>query len=186
MTRKRKIGALIVLGTMTVFTVAALATPAYGIVSGPCTGSASFSNGAVITAEQPLDPATVIPDMDNVSYQGSIDISPPPPDDPIPFSGGLNAEVAGIGSIPVVQWGGTTVEVSDSGSYIYEVPSWVPRGTGDILLTANHQQGGAECTGQVKVTLEGDPGAAAIITAVGTLVFGAGVIGSGFKKKGTV
>jgi len=184
MARKRKLGALIVLGTITVFTVAALATPAYAIVSGPCTGSASFSNGAIITAEQPLDPATVIPDMDNVSYQGSIDISPP--SDPIPFSGGLNAEVAGIGSIPVVQWGGTTVEVSDSGSYVYEVPSWVPRGTGDILLTATHTQGGADCTGQVKVTLEGNPGAIAIIAGVGTAVFFAGVIGSGFKKKGTV
>jgi len=184
MARIRRFGALIVLGTITVFTVTALATPAYGIVSGPCTGSASFSNGAVVTAEQPLDPPTVIPDMDNVSYQGSIDITPP--DDPIPFSGGLNAEVAGIGSIPVVSWGGETVEISDSGSYIYEVPSWVPRGTGEILLTVNHQQGGAECTGQVKVTLEGDPGAAAIIAGVGTLVFGAGVIGAGVKKKGAV
>jgi len=183
MARRRRLGALIVLGTITVFTVAALATPAYGIVSGPCTGSASFSNGAVITAEQDLDPATVIPDMDNVEYQGSIDI--PPPSDPISFSGGLNAEVAGIGSIPVVQWGGTTVEVSDSGSYLYDVPSWVPRGTGEILLTANHQQGGAECTGQVKVTLEGDPGAMAIIAGIGTVVFGAGVIGAGVKTKGT-
>ena len=64
MAHKRRIGVLIVLGTMTVFTVAALVTPAYGVVSGPCTGSASFSNGAVITAGQPLDPATVIPDMD--------------------------------------------------------------------------------------------------------------------------
>jgi len=184
MAGKRRIGGLIVLASITVFTVAALATPAYGIVSGPCTGSASFSNGAVITAEQPLDPATVIPDADNVTYQGSIDI--PVPDDPIPFSGGINAEVAGIGSIPVATWGGTTVEVSDSGSYIYEVPSWVPRGTGDILLTADHTQGGAECTGQVKVTLEGDPGAAAIIAGVGTAVFFAGVIGAGVKKKGAV
>lgn len=183
MASKRRMGVLIVLGTMTAFTVAALATPAYGIVSGPCTGSASFSNGAVITAEQPLDPATAIPDMDNVTYTGSIDI--PKPDDPIPFSGGISAEVAGIGSIPVATWGGTTVEVSDSGSYIYEVPSWVPRGTGDILLTATHQQGGAECTGQVKVTLEGDPGAMAIIAVVGTVVFGAGVIGAGVKTKGT-
>jgi len=184
MVRTRRIGALLVLGTITVASLALIATPAYGIVSGPCSGSATFSDGTVITAEQPLDPATVIPDMDNVTYQGSIDI--PPPDEPIPFSGGLNAEVAGIGSIAVVQWGGTTEEVSDSGSYIYEVPSWVPRGTGDILLTANHQQGGAECTGEVKVTLGGDPGAAAIIAGVGTLVFGAGVIGAGVKKKGTV
>jgi len=184
MAGKRRIGGLIVLGTITVFTVAALATPAYGIVSGPCTGSASFSNGAVITAEQPLDPATVIPDADNVTYQGSIDI--PPPGDPIPFIGGLSAEVAGIGSIAIVQWGGETAEVGAQGSYLYEVPSWVPRGTGDILLTATHSQGGADCTAQVKVTLEGSPGAAAIIAGVGTAVFFAGVIGAGVKKKGTV
>lgn len=182
MAQRRRFGALIVLGTMTVFAVAALSTPAGAVVSGPCTGSAVFSTGATITAEQPLDPATVIPDADDVLYQGSINISPP--DDPIPFQGGISAEIAGVGSFPVANWGGETVEVSDSGTYTYEVPSWVPRGTGDILLTGNHAQGGAECTGQVKVTLEGDPGAAAFVALGGTVLFGAGVIGAGVKKKG--
>lgn len=184
MARGRRIGALVVLGTMTVLTLATLSSPAGAVVSGPCSGSVEFSNGETITAEQPLDPATVIPTKDNAFYEGSISI--PPPDDPIPFEGGLNAEVAGIGTVPIVSWGGETVEVSASGTYIYEVPSWVPAGTGDILLTASHQQGGAECTGQVKVTLEGDPGAAAIIAATGTVLFGAGVVGAGFKKKGAV
>lgn len=184
MVRTRRFAALFVLGTVTVATVALIATPAYGIVTGPCGGSVSFSNGAVIFAAQPLDPATAIPDMDNALYEGSIDI--PPPDEPIPFSGGLSAEVAGFRTFTFIQWGGTTEEVSETGSYPYEVPAWVPRGTGEILLTANHQQGGAECAGSVKVTLEGDPGAAAIIAAVGTLVFGAGVISAGVKKKGTV
>lgn len=182
MARRRRLGVIIVLGTMTVFSVAALSTPAGAVVSGPCTGSATFSTGATITAEQPLDPATVIPDADNVTYQGSIDI--PPPDEPIPFEGGISAEIAGVGSFPVATWGGTTKEVAATGTYIYEVPSWVPRGTGDILLTANHAQGGADCNGQVKVTLEGDPGAAAIIAATGAALFGAGVIGAGVKKKG--
>ncbi len=182
MAQRRRIGVLIVLGTMTVFTVAALSTPASGVVSGPCTGSAVFSTGATITAEQPLDPATVIPAADDVLYQGSIDISPP--DEPIPFEGGISAEIAGLGSFPVASWGGETEEVSDSGSYIYEIPSWVPSGTGDILLTGHHAQGGAECTGQVKVTLEGDPGAGAVIALTGTVLFGAGVIGAGVKKKG--
>lgn len=184
MTRRRRFGTLTVLGTMTVLTLATLSTPAGAVVSGPCSGSVEFSNGATITAEQPLDPATVIPAKDSAFYKGSIDI--PPPDDPIPFEGGLNAEVAGFGTIPVVSWGGETEEVSATGTYIYEVPSWVPTGTGDILLTASHQQGGAECTGQVKVTIEGDPGAAAIIAATGTVLFGAGVVGAGFKKKGAV
>jgi hypothetical protein len=182
MAHTRRSRSLIVLGTIAVLTAAALSTPAGAVVSGPCSGSAEFSNGAKITAEQPLDPATVIPAKDSAFYQGSIDI--PPPDDPIPFEGGLSAEVAGIGSVPVVNWGGETVEVSASGTYIYEVPSWVPQGTGDILLTASHQQGGAECFGQVKVTLEGDPGAAAIIAATGTAISFAGVVGAGFKKKG--
>lgn len=162
--------------------VAALSAPAGAVVSGPCTGSAVFSTGATITAEQPLDPATVIPDEDSVLYQGSINISPP--DEPIPFEGGINAEIAGFGSFPVANWGGETEEVSDSGTYIYEVPSWVPRGTGDILLSANHAQGGAECSGQVKVTLEGDPGTMAIVAATGTVLFGAGTIAAGVKKKG--
>lgn len=182
MAPKRRFGVLIVLGAMMILAIAALSTPAGAVVSGPCTGSAEFSNGVKITAEQPLDPATVIPAQDSVFYQGSIDI--PAPDDPIPFEGGMNAEVAGLGSIPIITWGGETKEVSASGTYIYEVPSWVPKGTGEILLTASHAQGGADCTGQVKVTIEGDPGAAAIIAATGTALFGAGVIGAGFKKKG--
>ena len=182
MVRIRRIGAVIVLGTMTVLTVATLSSPAGAVVTGPCSGSVEFSNGVTIRAEQPLDPASVIPAQDSAIYQGLIDI--PVPDEPIPFEGGLSAEVAGLGTIPVVGWGGETVEVSASGTYIYEVPSWVPKGTGDILLTASHQQGGAECTGQVKVTIEGDPGAAGIIAATGTVLFGAGVIGAGFKKKG--
>jgi len=178
----RRFRTAIVLGTMTALVLAIVVAPAGAVVSGPCTGSAAFSTGVTITAEQPLDPATVIPDADDVLYQGSIDI--PPPDDPIPFNGGISAEIAGIGSFPVATWGGTTEEVSSSGTYIYEVPTWVPRGTGDILLTANHAQGGAVCNGQVKVTLEGDPGAAAIIAATGTALFGAGVVASGVKKKG--
>jgi len=182
MAPKPRLGALLVLGTMTLFTIAALSTPVGAVVSGPCTGSAVFSTGATITAEQPLDPATVIPDADDVLYQGSIDI--PPPDEPIPFEGGISAEIAGVGSFPVANWGGETEDVSASGTYIYEVPSWVPRGTGDILLTGHHAQGGAECTGQVKVTLEGDPGAGAIIALTGTVLFGAGVMGAGVKKKG--
>ncbi len=182
MTRRRRLSALVVLGTMTVFVATALSTPAGAVVNGPCTGSAVFSTGATITAEQPLDPATVIPDADSVLYQGSINISPP--DEPIPFEGGISAEIAGLGRFPVANWGGETEEVSDSGTYVYEVPSWVPRGTGEILLSANHAQGGAECFGQVKVTLEGDPGAAAIIGATGTVLFFAGTLAAGVKKKG--
>jgi len=144
MVRIRRIGAVIVLGTMTVLTVATLSSPAGAVVTGPCSGSVEFSNDVTITAEQPLDPASVIPAQDSALYQGLIDI--PVPDDPIPFEGGLSAEVAGLGTIPVVGWGGETVEVSASG--------------------------------------EGDPGAAGIIAATGTVLFGAGVIGAGFKKKG--
>jgi hypothetical protein len=163
--------------------MAALASPASAIVTDGCSGSAKFSNGTEVNAAQSLSIVSVIPEKDdNVEYTGMIDV--PPPDEPVPFSGNITAEVAGLGSIPVASWADTTEENSQSGIYTYEAPGWVPRGTGEILVKATHTQQGKTCVAEVKMTLEGSPGAVAVIAATGTAVAGAGVVGAGFKKKG--
>lgn len=184
MARNRRLGVLVVLGTMTMFSVATLSAPAGAVVTAGCTGSATFSNGTVVTAEQPLSVVSVVPAEDTVAYNGAIDIPKPPDDSPIPFVGGVGARVAGISSWTVVSWSGETVEVSDSGTHKYEVPDWVPRGTGTINVLVAHTQGGKTCNAEVNVTLDGSPGAAAVVAATGTLVFAAGVLGAGVKKKG--
>ena len=69
------------------------------------------------------------------------------------------------------------------GEYSYEVPSWVPKGTGGLEVTATHTQRGQTCIVAVTMSVEGDPGPAAIIGAAGSAMFAAGVIGAGFKRK---
>ncbi|MCL1593340.1 MAG: hypothetical protein M3132_03180 [Actinomycetia bacterium] len=187
MTRKRKFGAVGVLATMIMLSVGVLASPAGAVVDGPCTGFAFFSTEAggptvaEIDATQSLSIVTVVPDKASVDYIGAIDM--PEPSDPVSFVGGISANVAGVGSINMFDWNGETVEIFAEGNETYDVPGWVPRGTGEILVTATHQQGGTTCVAEVNVTLDGSPGAAAIIAATGTLVFGAGTIGAGFKRK---
>lgn len=185
MARRRRLSALFVLGTMTVFTVAALSAPAGAIVTDGCTGSATFSNGTIVNAGQSLSIVSVIPTEDTtVGYVGAIDIPRPPPDEPIPFVGGVGASIAGIGSWTVVPWSGDTIEIDAKGSYMYDIPTWVPRGTGTINVIASHTQGGKTCMAQVNVTLDGNPGAAAVIGATGTALFFAGTLAAGMKKKG--
>jgi len=167
---------------MTMITVVALATPAGAVMTGPCSGSAVFSNGTVVDGAQPLSVISVIPEKDVVSYTGQIDISPP--DDEIPFSGSMQAKVAGIANIPLASWSGETDDVSVGGVYTYEAPSWVPRGTGEINVVGDHDHNGTLCSVSVNVTLEGSPGAVAIIAATGTALFFAGVMAAGFKKTG--
>lgn len=172
-----------VLGALAALWVAVLAAPAGAEVrSGGCTGSATFSNGVVVTESQPIDEVVVVPDKDDVIYEGSINL--PPPDDEVPFNGGVNVRLP-IGNWSVVTWSGETVEVSDAGIYPYEVPPSVPRGTGGLEVTAAHNQQGQECLVAVTMALEGDPGTTAIVAAAGAAVFFAGTMAAGVKKKGT-
>lgn len=183
MVRRRRIGTMVVLGAATTLFFAALTAPVSAIVTDGCSGSAEFSNGTEVNAAQSLSIVSVIPAKDDdVKYTGMIDV--PPPEDPVDFVGGIVARVAGFVPITVASWSGTTEENSRSGVYMYEAPDWVPRGTGEILLEASHTQQGKHCMASVKMTLEGNPGAAAIVAATGTAVAGAGVLGAGVKKKG--
>ncbi len=182
MKRKRKLGTVLVLGTITLLMMSTLASPATAaVIEGPCTGSATFSNGVVVTESQPIDQVVKVPDGDTVQYTGSVNI--PAPAEPIPFDGGITVRLP-VGGVTIVPWSGETLEVSDSGEYTYTLPSAIPHGTGGLEVTARHSQGGVTCIVVVTMAVEGSPGTAALIGAVGTLVFGAGVIGAGFKKGG--
>lgn len=167
---------------MTMVTVVALASPAGAVMTGPCAGSATFSNGTIVDGAQALSVISLIPEKDAVAYTGQIDISPP--DDEIPFSGSMSAKVAGFINLPLATWGGETDDVSASGVYTYEAPSWIPRGTGHINVVGDHDHNGTLCSVSVNMTLDGSPGAAAIIAATGTALFFAGMIAAGVKKKG--
>ena len=184
MTRRRpRIAAVVMLGAATVLTVTTLAAPASAeVIEGPCTGSVTFTGPFTVTEAQPLNVTVIVPTEDTVQYVGNVNISPP--DSPVPFAGAIDVALpVPFRGWTVVSWNGETEEVSDSGSYAYVVPSWVPRGTGGLRVTATHTQQGTTCIVAVTMALDGDPGAAAIIGVAGTFVFAAGTLGAGIKKK---
>jgi hypothetical protein len=180
-TMRRRNSALALLGAITLLWVAAMAAPASGeVISGDCTGDATFSDGTRVDEMTPLSTTVVIPDGDTVTYNGSINKDKP--SDPVRFDGGIDVRLP-FGGFTVVTWGGDTEEVSiTNGTYTYEVPSFVPRGTGDLEVTATHTQLGQTCVVAVTMSVEGDPGPAAIIGLTGTTLFAIGVLGAGFKK----
>jgi len=179
MKQRQRRASLILLGTMSVFLTIGLVSPASAeVTSGGCTGTATFSDNTVASVSTPLDEVIVVPETDTVIYQGNINL--PAPGDPVPFSGNI---VVQLPRVPwtVVNWSGMTEEVSDAGTYFYQVPSYVPRGI-QFQVSGTHTQQGQTCGARVTMKLDGDPGAAALIAATGTLVFGAATLGAGRKR----
>ncbi|RLE15995.1 MAG: hypothetical protein DRJ28_02650 [Actinobacteria bacterium] len=177
---KRRTASIVLLGTITMFWAVGLASPAGAeVFQGGCTGSAEFSDGTTVTESTPLSEVVIVPEEDTVVYQGSINL--PPPDDEVPFAGGVDVRLPRF-NWTVVPWSGETVEVSDAGTYTYDVPGFVPRGV-QLEVSAAHTQQGQDCAVAVTMKLDGDPGAAALIGATGTVVFGAATIGAGMKKR---
>lgn len=180
---KRRFSAIVMLASVTVVSLVVLASPVSAeVIEGPCTGSATFSGPFTVTESQPLDVTTIVPAEDTVQYIGNMNIDPP--SDPVPFAGGIDVALPPpFRGWTVVSWTGDTVEVGASGSYAYVVPSWVPRGTGGLKVTATHTQQGTTCIVAVTMALDGDPGAGAFIGATAALVFGVGTLGAGIRRK---
>jgi len=177
---RRKAASLVLLGTITVFWVIGVAGPANAeVFQGKCTGSANFTNGPTVTESTPLSTVVVVPEKDAVLWTGNINL--PPPSEEKPFFGAVSVRLPRF-NWAVADWSGDTVKVSDSGTYTYEVPGFVPRGV-QLEVTASHTQLGQTCVVAVTMKLAGDPGAAAIISATGTVVFFAATLGAGAKKK---
>lgn len=185
MAKRRRISAIGILGGVVVLLVATAAPASAEVLQGNCTGSATFDNGETVTETQPLSDVVVVPAEGAVDYSGNTNL--PATDEEEPFSGSVSIETAmGVG-FDIVDWPdppGETMETSDEGTYDYEVPEWVPRGTGSIKVVATHTQRGQTCIVALNVTLEGDPGAAAAGATALTVLAGAGVVAAGIKKKG--
>ena len=186
------------LGTLAAAVVMAfaIAAPASAVVlEGPCTGSVTFPAGTevttvgprnVVTESHPLEPTITIPPDATVGYEGSMNI--PPPDDLVDFAGGIDLKLPLVGGITIVKWPdppGQTMEVSDAGDYTYSLPSYVPRGTGGLELTARHTQMGTTCRVALTVAVAGESSPIGILTGAATALFGALMVSAGIKKKGT-
>lgn len=181
MRNRRRTASLVLLGFITISWVVGAAAPVGAeVIQGGCTGSVTFSDGTTVNESTPLSQVVIVPDDDTVAYQGNINLDPP--NDPVPFSGGVDVRLP-FGGWTVVPWSGDTEAVAAAGDYAYGVPGFVPRGTGGLEVTAIHIQQGQTCVIAVTMALAGDPGPAALIGATGTVLFGAATIAAGMKKK---
>lgn len=175
-----------ILGALSMLLVGILAAPAGAeVIQGPCTGFADFSNGTHVDQSTPISVVNEVPAEDDVVYAGDTTLSEPPEEES--FEGYVSVRLPAGGSWVVVDWpdpaGSKTKQTAAAGTYHYEVPGWVPRGTGGLEVTAYHVQRGQICEVAVTMALDGSPGPAAWLGAAGTAVFGAGVIGAGFKRR---
>lgn len=179
---RRRATGLAALGALIALMIAAMAAPAGAeVISGECTGMVTFSDGTVVTEAQPRDEVVDVPPADTVMYEGATGLDAPT--EPVPFSGSVDVRLPFMTWV-VASWSGETVENSDAGSYSYDVPGFVPRGTGGFEVTGYHTQQGQTCEVVVTMRLAGDPGPAAILGIALTGIFAAGVGAAGVKKKG--
>ncbi|MEZ5174792.1 MAG: hypothetical protein R2823_01115 [Acidimicrobiia bacterium] len=183
---RRRWQAMGILAGTVLLTVGVLAAPASAeVIQGPCTGSATFENGVTVTESTPLSTVVEVPPEGDVDYTGSTHLSEPPEEEA--FSGSVSLELDMGVSFAIVSWPdppGETKLTEKAGTYTYEVPGWIPRGTGPIKVTATHTQRGQVCTVAFNATIEGSPGAAAAVATGLTAAAGAGTVAAGIKKKG--
>jgi hypothetical protein len=167
-----------------VFTLVMVSRADAEVTRGSCVGQAEFPSKAsdrVLSADRPVSEVFTVPKQDTVLYTGAVSENAQPFNEPVQFEGGIILHLPRT-TWQVVGWGGVSEHASADGTYTYEVPSFVPAGTGSFELTAWHKQRDVDCEVTVAVSLDGKPGPAALIAVAGTVVFGAGVIAAGVKK----
>lgn len=180
MANRPKMASALLLGTITMLWAVAFAAPATAeVYQGSCTGSATFSDGMIVTESRPIDNVALVPEKDTVQWTGDTHLDPP--SDEVPFFGNVSVALPRFNWV-VADWSGDTVEVKDDGSYTYEVPGFVPRGV-QFEVTGEHTQQGQTCVVAVTMKVDGERGPEAIIAATGTAVFALATLGAGVKKK---
>lgn len=182
----RRFASVLLLATLTVLFVGLLAIPASAeITKGNCRGSATFPDkptDKVLDAARPRSDVFEAPLGATVAYAGDLGPGAAETDEPVAFKGGVTLRIPRM-SIPIVGWEGETVEVSDAGSYTYDLPDIVPQGTGGLEVTAWHNHTGhPDCEAVVTVSIEGSPGVAAVAAGGLTLLAGAGTLAAGRAK----
>lgn len=149
------------------------------ITQGPCDGTAAFSDGLTVAASDPADVPLEIPEADTVSYEARIDIAAS--EDPVDFSGEIVLSLP-IGNWALATWSGETTELATSGTYAYDAPSWVPRGSGPVPLEVSHTHGDVLCRANFRVAVAGSPwNLASILILCSAIVFGIAAVAAGVR-----
>jgi hypothetical protein len=183
---QRRVAGVLLLGMFTVLLVGMLAVPAAAeITKGNCRGSATFpdkTTDKVLDAARPRDQVFEAPLGATVGYAGDLGPGATPSDEEVAYKGGVTIRIPRM-SITVASWDNKTKDVSASGAYTYDLPDFVPRGTGGLEVTAWHNHTGyPDCEAVVTVSIDGSPGVAAVVGGGLTVLAGAGTLAAGRKK----
>jgi hypothetical protein len=150
--------------------------------AGSCTGRGEWTTAGFSEESTDLDPEDVIeiPRADEVRWTGRV--VGPTAGTPRPIDGRIALALPPLlGSIPLGTWSGQGVDVEKTGTYSYDLPSWVPSDV-EFDLRARHDEGGKRhCTGAVGLIIEGGPFdspliwvalAGLLVTAIGMALVG--------------
>lgn len=181
----RRAATVLLLGMIAAMLLVVALPAAAEVTKGECTGQATFpskpSDGQ-LTADRPRDEVFDVPEEDDVQYSGMVAPGAEPSEEPVDFSGGL------VVSLPrfqwqVVGWEGSTEDVEYAGVYTYEVPGFVPRGTGPVELTGKHShEGYQDCEAVVTLSFQGERGVVPVVTGAVTVLAGLGTVAAGRRR----
>ena len=183
---QRRLAKVMLFGMLSMLFVAFLAIPAAAqITKGNCRGSATFPEKAtdkILDAARAKDSVFEMPLSSTVTYTGDLGPGAQPSDEEVSFKGGVSLSIPRM-SIPIASWEGDTKEVSDTGTYTYDLPDFVPQGTGGLELTAWHNHTGhPDCEAVLTVSITGDPGGVAYAAGGLTVIAGVGTMAAGRRK----
>ncbi len=151
--------------------------------TGPCTASATLSNGVVVDPYDPALTGTVyeIPVSGSADYEGSVAATATPR----PVSGEVAIQgPPGFGDITITdQWtwsDDSATSTSKTGSTSWDLPSALPRGVEMTVSGVHREDGVVTCEGTVLVKLEGGmfDSPVGYVAVVGTVLSAAGLAGA--------
>ena len=146
--------------------------------SGACVGTAAWKAAAFTRVSTGLGPDDIveIPRADQVEWSGKV--VGPAAGSPRAVDGRVVLDLPPmLGSITLGAWSGEATTVEKSGTYAYDLPSFVPAGV-KLDLVGQHDEGGTRyCTAVVVLMIAGGPFDSPLIwvALVGLLLFGTAV-----------
>jgi hypothetical protein len=148
------------------------------VVAGPCQGTGAFQAGK-FTKTAAETGVVEIPRKDTVAWEGSITGVT----GESAYAGAIELETpAGLPTISIDSWKGTSDATSNKGEKKYDIPSWVPANV-EFKVKGSHTQGGITCAGYVKLKIKGSAlGPFSIGSLIGTVLTGLGLAVAGKAK----
>jgi hypothetical protein len=117
--------------------------PAAGeVVEGSCRGSVTMDGQLAVDVAQPSTTPVEIPDRGTAEVAGSFDL--PPSEAPVPYRSELRGRHA-FGTWVITSWTGESTTPEVMATRTYELPSFIPRGSGPIPVALDAAFGDETC-----------------------------------------